>query len=222
MIAEVCEAIGAEWREIAPALRLDKRIGEHAYLTPGLGIGGGNLTRDLATIAGLAAEHGTDARLVAAWNADSDYRRDWVLRQLRQRVLSTVAAPRVAVWGLTYKENTQSLKNSPGVHLVSALAAGGVAIRSYDPGAAVSDGERAAYGVVADATAACDGADALAVMTPWPEFATVDLAAARRRMRGGLLLDPFGRLDAHAAAAAGFDYVRIGTGAFVHQENLAT
>jgi UDPglucose 6-dehydrogenase len=211
MLAEVCETIGAEWREIAPALRLDKRIGQHAYLTPGLGVGGGNLTRDLTTIGGLATEYGTDAQLVATWTSHSDYRRDWVLRLLHERVLGRQPDPVIAVWGLTYKENTQSIKNSPAVSLVNALAAGGIRTRAADPGAVVSRDEAARYGVVPVPLDACDDADAIAVMTPWPEFAEVDLSDAKRRMRGNVVIDPFGRLDPSRVSAAGFDYFRLGS-----------
>src|SRR5580704_5541863 len=66
-LAELCEAVGADWSEIAPALRLDRRIGPHAYLAPGLGIAGGNLERDLATVSRLARAHGTEAGIVEAW-----------------------------------------------------------------------------------------------------------------------------------------------------------
>ena len=212
MLAEVCEAVGAEWREIAPALRLDRRIGAHAYLTPGLGVGGGNLTRDLVTIASLASEHGTDAELVSTWFANSEYRRDWALRTLHQTALAARPDPVVAVWGMAYKEHTQSIKNSPGVALLSTLASAGIQTRAYDPEAAVSPAEAKCYGAVADPLTACDGADALAVMTPWPAFAGIDLEAARLRMRGHHLIDPFGRLDPARAQAAGFSYMRLGSG----------
>ena len=212
MLAEVCEAVGAEWREIAPALRLDRRIGPHAYLTPGLGIGGGNLTRDLATIAALSTTYGTDAQLVSTWMANSDYRRDWALRLLQRRTLSARPDPLVAVWGMAYKEHTQSVKNSPGIALLSTLAGAGVRTRAYDPGAAITADDAARYGVVASALDACEGADAIAVMTPWPAFGDIDLAAARQRMRGNQFIDPFGRVEAASATAAGFSYARLGRG----------
>jgi UDPglucose 6-dehydrogenase len=211
VLAEVCEATGAEWREIAPALRLDRRIGQYAYLTPGLGVGGGNLTRDMATIAWLAAEYGTDARLVATWLDDSSYRRDWALRLLHRTALATRPDPVVAVWGLAYKENTQSIKNSPGVHLLETLIASGVRTRAYDPEAAVDADTATRFGRVSSALDACDGADVVVVMTAWPEFDGMDLTAAKRRMRGNALVDPFGRIDASRATAAGFSYARLGT-----------
>jgi UDPglucose 6-dehydrogenase len=210
VLAQVCEAVGADWREIAPALRLDRRIGQYAYLTPGLGIGGGNLTRDLATVAVLAAEYGTDAQVVATWVADSNYRRDWVLRLLHRKVLSARPDPIVAVWGLAYKENTQSVKNSPGMHLLRTLAASGIRTRAYDPEVAVPADDASRLGVVPSALDACDGADVVVVMTPWPEFGRVDLPAAKGRMRSNYLIDPFGRIDGDRAAAAGLTYARLG------------
>jgi UDPglucose 6-dehydrogenase len=121
-LAELCEKIGADWAEIVPALRLDKRIGPHAYLSPGLGIAGGNLERDLATVCRLADEHGTDAGVVRAWIANSSYRRNWVLRVLHREVLSRVSNPVVAVLGLAYKQDTHSIKNSAAIALLSSLA----------------------------------------------------------------------------------------------------
>ena len=94
-LAELCEHIGADWQEIVPALRLDKRIGPHAYISPGLGVAGGNLERDLATVCRLAGEHGTEAGVVQAWLDNSRYRKDWVLRILHSHVLgNTSETPR--------------------------------------------------------------------------------------------------------------------------------
>src|SRR5919109_5597208 len=79
-LAELCERIGADWREIAPALKLDRRIGAYAYLAPGLGIAGGNLERDLATVSRLSEGQGTEAGMITAWLRNSRYRRGWALR----------------------------------------------------------------------------------------------------------------------------------------------
>jgi UDPglucose 6-dehydrogenase len=209
MLAEVCEAVGAEWRDIAPALRLDKRIGQHAYLTPGLGIGGGNLTRDLASVQALAGHHGTDAGLITAWQTHSRYRRDWALRVLHGEGVGDSGAV-LAVWGLAYKENTHFTRNSPALALIGALPA--VAVRAYDPAVAAAEtpatAERAGT-----ALEAVRGADMLAIMTPWPEFAAADWQAVAALMRGRVLVDPFGVADPTAAARAGFRHHRLGTAA---------
>src|SRR6266542_5708454 len=87
-LAELCERIGADWGEIAPALRLDRRIGPHAYLAPGLGIAGGNLERDLHTVCRLADAHGTDAGVVHACLGNSRHRGQWATRTLRKVLLA--------------------------------------------------------------------------------------------------------------------------------------
>jgi UDPglucose 6-dehydrogenase len=207
-LAELCEAIGADWAEIAPALRLDRRIGLHAYLAPGLGIGGGNLGRDLATVQGLAAEHGCEAGVVDAWITASAHRRDWTVRLLHERVLARVPSPVIAVWGLAYKADTQSTKNSPAVALLDALRP--FTVRAYDPVARVDAAAYPGLTVCADAREACRDADVLVVMTPWREFAEVDPKEIRDRVRGTLVLDPFRVLDARACAAAGLDHVALG------------
>ena len=122
-LAELCEGIGAVWSEIVPALKLDRRIGRYSYLAPGLGIAGGNLERDLATVERLAAQHGSDAGIVRSWVANSRHRRDWAARTIRSALLDARPDAVVAVWGLAYKENTHSVKNSPSLATIAQFPA---------------------------------------------------------------------------------------------------
>lgn len=210
LLAEVCEAVGAEWREIAPALRLDARIGPHAYVNPGLGIGGGNLRRDLMTVRTMADDTGVDASLVDAWLAGSRYRRDWALRELHERVLSREAAPSIAMWGLAYKENTASTKNSAALILLDTLR--DVPVLAYDPAVPDTVALGPSARRAATAVEACVGADALVIMTPWSEFTTVDWTAVASAMRRRVLVDPWGVADLEATRRLGFEYTRLGTG----------
>src|SRR6185437_10780244 len=114
-LAELSEGIGADWAEIAPALRLDRRIGPHSYLAPGLGISGGNLERDLATVLRLSEQVGSDASLITAFLHNSEHRRDWPLRTLQRHVLAKKPDAMLGILGLSYKENTHSTKNSPAL-----------------------------------------------------------------------------------------------------------
>ena len=214
-LAEVCEKIGADWAEIASALRLDKRIGQHAYLTPGLGIAGGNLERDLATILRFAERYDTDGGVVSAFVVNSRHRRDWAARMLRGLALDKNPNSHVALLGLTYKENTHSLKNSPAIALVNALAPR--PLTAYDPVAALDAG---GVHVTRKTTAldATNGVDVLAVMTPWPEFRAITTEQLKERMRGRLVLDPYRTLDGKALTAAGFTYVTLGVPVMMPQE----
>jgi UDPglucose 6-dehydrogenase len=206
MLAELCENLGADWSEIAPALRLDRRIGPHAYLTPGLGFAGGNLERDLATVRRLAERYGADAGPVDAWLANSRHRKGWSYRILRAALLDAQPDARIAVLGLTYKEDTQSIKNSPSLDCLDQLRGRNVAV--FDP---VVKG-----GVVAfarDAASALDcvgGADALLILTPWAEFKQLDVETLAGAMRGRVLIDPYRCVP--QAAKAGFRYFTLGVG----------
>jgi len=205
-LAELCEAIGADWREIIPALASDRRIGPDAYVRPGLGLSGGNLERDLASFLALARQHGADGGLVEAWLANSRRRRGWALEVLRRQGCLARPEAVIAVWGLAYKPGTASVKHAPSLDLLEALV--GCAVRVYDPSVRLEFGATADQ--VASALEACEGADALVVMTPWPEFSSVDLVQVRERMRGRVIVDPFGALDAPACLELGFSYAALG------------
>lgn len=209
-LAEICEKTGAEWTEIAPALKLDKRIGPHSYLAPGLGIAGGNLERDLVTICSLAREHGTDAGVVEAWIANSKYRLDWALRMLHDEVLAKIPEPVVAVWGLAYKQDTKSTKNSPSLHLIKALD--GVEVRAYDPVVELDKSQRGPRLMqTASPEEACTGASVLMVMTPWKQFTTVELRGLQAVMPGRTIIDPYAVLNREECVKLGFKYLRLGS-----------
>jgi len=220
-LAEICEQIDADWFEIAPALRLDRRIGKDAYLGPSLGIAGGNLERDLATIKNLAGEYGTDDRLIDACRSNSVYRRDWVLRTLHahlpagRRTGECVGAgqsrrglPVVAVWGLAYKPDTHSVKNSPALAFLASLP--GLTVRGYDPRVKLASFPGIDFRPCADPLQACAGADALVVMTPWAEFGKIDPALIAAQLSGRLVIDPFGCLDGGRAEQLGLTYFKLG------------
>lgn len=206
-LAEICEHIGADWGEIMPALKLDKRIGPHAYLAPGLGISGGNLERDLVTVQSLAAEHGADAQLIQAFRNLSVYRRDWALRTVHE-YLPTNRQPVVAVWGLAYKPNTHSVKNSPSLALIQSLK--GMKVQAYDPQVKLDGVEGVSFVQCDSPLDVCSGADVLVLMTPWAEFKAVDLAAVARSLKGRVVVDPFGSLDGSKLAGLRVTYRKLG------------
>jgi UDPglucose 6-dehydrogenase len=207
-LAELCERIGADWAEIAPALKLDRRIGAHSYLTPGLGLAGGNLERDLATVIRFSEEYGTDAGVIGSFVANSSHRKYWALRMLHEAILCKAQKPTLAILGLAYKENTHSVKNSPALALVRHLAPW--PIRVYDPVVPASAVSHPAATGAKSALEAVHGADALVIMTPWPEFRGLSPVELAKSMRGSLVVDPYRVLNHDEAVAAGLDHRTLG------------
>ncbi len=189
-LAEICESIGADWTEIVPALKLDRRIGQYSYLSAGLGISGGNLERDLATVCRLGEEFGTDINIVRAWMANSGYRKNWPLRTLQVEVLEKKNSPVIAILGLAYKENTHSIKNSPAILLLENLK--GYETRVYDPVVTsdmVSLGSKTYF--ASNILDACHDADVLLIMTPWDEFKKIQIQELVKHLRGNVIIDPY-------------------------------
>jgi UDPglucose 6-dehydrogenase len=205
-LAALCERIGADWSEIVPGLRLDRRIGMHAYLEPGLGLSGGNLERDLATLGVLSARTGASNAFVSACVELSAQRRDWPLRVLRESL--DLPRARVGVLGLAYKAGTASIKGSPAFALLASLRCAGV--RAYDP--VVQAELPAGVERASSALEACRDADAVVVMTPWDELRALRPGSLAQAMKGRLIVDPYRALDARACAAEGLRHCTLGEG----------
>jgi UDPglucose 6-dehydrogenase len=207
-LAELCEGVGAVWSEIVPSLKLDRRIGQYSYLAPGLGIAGGNLERDLATVCRIAEKIGSDDSVVRAWVSNSRHRRDWALRTLQRAVLQNQADPLIAILGLAYKENTHSTKNSPSLALIGQIHDRRIVV--HDPIVpATAAGHPNARG--ADTPlACCRDADVLLIMTPWPQYRSLEPEAVAAAMRGKTVIDPYAVLDHGACRAAGLNVHTLG------------
>ena len=206
-LAEICEQIGADWSEIVPALRLDKRIGQYAYLTPGLGISGGNLERDLATVLRYAKKYNTDGGVIDSWVQNSKHRKDWAWDTFKRLGLDSKPSIQIGVLGLTYKENTHSLKNSPSLVFLDHLADRKVI--AFDPAA---EHEATDPNVTRAKTAieAIRGIDVLAIMTPWPEFRQITPELLLHKMNGRIVIDPYRLLDGKELQDQGFVYATLG------------
>jgi len=205
-LADLCEASGASMRSILPALRSDARIGPRAYIRPGLGIGGGNLERDLVNLGELAARLHVDGSLLELILKSSRARYGWLTRAVERHLLAGRSRPRIALWGVAYKKNTASTRNAPSLRLLADLR-GRADVSAYDPAARVPPDLAS---VAASALEATHGADGLVVLTDWDEFAAQDLRAVRAALRAPVVVDGVGVLDPAAVAAAGMRYVGIG------------
>ena len=205
-LAQIAQSVGADSDELLLALSLDPRIGS-GHLSPGLGFGGSCLPKDLAAVEHLArTTHGSPELFRAA--ADVNIRQRERIVDILTSELGALAARNIAVLGIAFKANTDDVRESPGLALARRLATLGAAVRAYDPAARLPSGEPSVR--AADTIAAATvGADALVIATDWPEFRELDLAATIRQMRGNLLVDGRGLLDADRMRDVGFRFFSL-------------
>ena len=205
-LAGLCERMGADWSEIAPSLRLDARIGPKAYLAPGLGISGGNLERDMATVCRLGEANNSDTRVIESFRGLSSHAKDWIWRVVEGCIPGGIENSSIAILGLAYKENTHSIKNSPALVLLDHLK--GCEVRVFDP---VVPANVTPQAMGADsALAACEGADVVVIATPWPEFSELDPKALAATMNGTTVIDPYAMLDGAAVTTVGLSHHTLG------------
>jgi len=218
-LASVCEVVGADAADVLVGIGSDPRIG-HDFLRPGPGWGGSCFPKDVAALLHLAGDAGFDfALLRAVIDANAAH-----FDRVAAKVLAAgdpassgldIGAPlRVAAWGLTFKAETDDLRQSPALEILGRLAAAGADVRVYDP---VIDAHRLAahapdldVEVVADPYAACAGADVLVVLTEWDEFRHVDLAKVADVLGARRVVDTRNVLDRQALVRLGFRADNVG------------
>lgn len=207
-VAAVCERVGADAADVARALKSERRIGRHAYLAPGPAFAGGTLARDIQFLTDLGVRHGLPLRLVPAVKQSNDVHRGWSRRAL-QHALGDLRGRTVAVLGLTYKPGTDTLRRSSAVELCEWMHEAGASVRAFDPVLARLPDTLGYIELAADVPTALDGADAVAITTPWPQFGALSLDVLVQRMRRPLVLDPHRVLIAGAADRR-LEYVTVG------------
>ena len=209
-LARLCEAVGADAREVERGLRSEPRIGQKAYIRPGALFTGGTLARDVVALTTLAREHEDPAVLFPAILASNNAHKDWALRRL-EKILRPLRGATVAVLGLTYKPGTDTLRRSGAVELAAKLLATGTTVRCYDPAVRDLPSELAGATLTASLPAAVRDADAVVVATEWPQIKEADWTTLLPTMRRRVLIDANGFLDLRAA---GVEYFSVGTLSF--------
>jgi UDPglucose 6-dehydrogenase len=205
-IAAVCDAVGADVKDVVLGMGYDKRIG-HEFLKPGPGFGGSCLPKDTRALVQIADNAGYSFDLmrgVITVNEDQFHR---VAAKVRDMAGGSLEGVKVAVWGLTFKARTDDTRESPALRIVSLLAGQGAEVQAYDPAIKGPVG-----GVVpaADPYSVCDGARVLAVLTEWDDFRWLDFDKVAGLMETPRLVDARNLLDRAALERRGFSYVGIG------------
>lgn len=210
-LSAICEAAGADIEKVVDGIGMDKRIGRH-FLNAGLGYGGSCFPKDIAAFITIAEQLGTPFNLLKEVERINRDQLERFIKKIRE-ALWVLSEKKIAVWGLSFKPNTDDLRSSVALELVERLVAEGAEVTVFDPKAMDKARELpiAEKLIFAEsASAAAEGAEALVIATEWPEFANVDLAELRDKMIAPLIFDGRNLLDPDSTAKLGFEYHGIG------------
>ncbi len=212
-MADLCERVGADVHDVARGIGLDGRIGRK-FLHPGPGFGGSCFPKDTLALMRIAQDWGAPSRLVEATVAVNDARKSSMAARIIQAAGGSVHGKTIAVLGLTFKPETDDMRDAPSIPIVSRLAEEGAVIRAFDPVGTEHAKALLPQSVhfATDAYDAADGAEILVLVTEWNEFRALSPARLRELMQGSLVMDLRNVFDPKAFAAHGFDYRGIGRG----------
>jgi UDPglucose 6-dehydrogenase len=210
-IASMCEALGADVKEVAVGMGYDKRIGPH-FLDAGIGYGGSCFPKDVEALAHMAAVNGCHPQLLrAVMDINRDRRRE-VIHKLRD-LLGTLDEKVIGVLGLAFKPNTDDMREAPSVEIIHLLQSEGAKVRAYDPVAMVNaDLYLESVELLGDAYQVAAGADALVITTEWNEFKHLSLTRVKESMRQPIIVDGRNIYDPEQIKALGFIYRGMGRG----------
>ena len=208
-MANICEAVGADVQEVTRGMASDRRIGP-GHLEAGLGWGGSCFPKDVKALVHIAAMHGCHPQMLRAVTEINYDQRKRVIIKLRE-MLATLRGKTVGLLGLSFKPNTDDMRDAPAIEVVHFLLNEGASVRAYDPVA--MDNARKLLPQVTfceNAYAVAEGADALVLVTAWNEFKHLDMGRIARSMHTAVLVDARNIYDRAKLRELGFAYYGIG------------
>ncbi|HUS17447.1 MAG TPA: UDP-glucose/GDP-mannose dehydrogenase family protein [Chloroflexia bacterium] len=209
-VAHICESLGADAKQVALGMGYDKRIGPQ-FLDAGIGYGGSCFPKDVKALAHMAASNDCHPQLLnAVMDINHDARAHFV-EKVTRLLGGDVAGKRIGVWGLSFKPNTDDIREAPQIDIVQALAKAGAQLQVYDP-VAMDNARRVLPDVAycANAYEAASGVDAVLLLTEWNEFKQLDMARVRGSLRRALLVDGRNMFVPAEMRAQGFEYASVG------------
>jgi UDPglucose 6-dehydrogenase len=211
-IANICEALGADVKEVAVGMGYDRRIGS-LFLDAGLGYGGSCFPKDVKALAYMAAEKGRHPQLLNAVMEINNDRRQMVVNHIKEMLGNDLQGKTVGLLGLSFKENTDDMREAPAVDIAQLLQKAGAHVRAYDP-VAIENARALLPDVVmcADPYELAEGCDALVVITPWNEFKQLYLERIRDLMNNPVIFDGRNIYDPDSLKSMGFIYRAMGRG----------
>jgi UDPglucose 6-dehydrogenase len=212
-LANLADRLGADIEAVRQGIGSDPRIGYH-FLYPGAGYGGSCFPKDVKALQFTAQRHGLPLRILEAVEAVNETQKEVLVEKIVAHFGADLGGRRFALWGLAFKPNTDDMREAPSRVIIDALVRRGASVCAYDP-VAMDEARRVlgdAPGVsfAANPLAACEGADALVVVTEWKEFRSPDFDTLRRHLKQPVIFDGRNLYEPEVVRAAGFEYRAIG------------
>ncbi len=211
-IADLCERVGANVQDVARGIGLDRRIGPK-FLHAGPGFGGSCFPKDTRALLQTAGDAGVPLRIVEAVAAVNEARKQSIAERIVSALGGSVTQRSIAILGITFKPNTDDIRESPSLSVIPALQAAGAVIRAYDPQGMTAASTQLTNVEWCDGPYhAAEGAECAVILTEWDAFRALDLHRLRRLMRGRAFIDLRNVYRPEEVAAAGLDHFGIGIG----------
>jgi UDPglucose 6-dehydrogenase len=207
-MADICEKVGGDVQDVARGIGLDGRIGKK-FLNAGPGYGGSCFPKDTLALIRTASELGAPSRIVEAVVAVNDRRKLDMAKKI-EAAFGGVKGKTIAVLGLTFKPNTDDMRDAPSLVILPHLQAAGATIRAFDPEGHKEAAKHLDLDYRSNAYDALDGADGVVILTEWNEFRALDLARVKAALKSPLMVDLRNIYRPSQMAEAGFTYVSVG------------
>jgi len=212
-IANICERVGADVNKVRQGIGSDSRIG-FSFIYPGIGYGGSCFPKDIQALAKTAAENGYDPQLIHAVQNVNQKQRERFVQKVLSYFSDKVTGKTIGVWGLSFKPETDDMREAPSVPVIKALVSAGAKVRAYDP-QAIEEAKSHFRGLseiiyTKNKYDAADDANALLLITEWKEFRSPDFEELRKRMKSPVIFDGRNQYSVPTLTNNGFTYFQVG------------
>jgi UDPglucose 6-dehydrogenase len=208
-IAQLCEKVGADVKNVAKGVGLDNRIGPR-FLQAGMGYGGSCFPKDVKALSELMKQNKVKDKLLSAVNTINEDQRKFIFQKIK-KLISPLKGKSIAIWGLAFKPKTDDIREAPSIDIIRELQRSGAKVRAFDPVAKIN-AKKVLKGVTfcSDPYSTVKGCDALLVATEWNEFRTLDFEHVKRLLKQPNIIDGRNIYEPEEMRKAGFNYVGIG------------
>lgn len=210
-IANICEKVGADVEMVRLGMCSDKRIGSQ-FLFPGLGFGGSCFPKDIKALSKIAKDFDCDYEILKAADDVNQRQRLLFVNKIFKKLGDDLSGKTIAVWGLSFKPNTNDMREAPSITIINNLLEHGAIIKAYDPkaydNARLHFGDRISY--MGNSYEALEGADAMVLLTEWNEFRRPDFERIKQLLKEPLIFDGRNQYDVVRLKKMGFEYISIG------------